>query len=125
MLYINILFILFIHLNCIIVHQSLLFIYRFIQIFISFNGFPCKVPPIHIYKRVHTVLNKHIIVCVKYYIFIVIKQGCHYREHIPILEHPAEIETYKVMQMFPSLTISDPPIFFSNGFSKLKDPQGN
>lgn len=52
------------------------------------------------------------------------KQGCHYREHIPLLEHTAEIETYKVMQMFPSLTITDPPMFFSNGITKLMDAHG-
>ncbi|KAL4142845.1 hypothetical protein QTP88_005239 [Uroleucon formosanum] len=51
--------------------------------------------------------------------------GCHYREHIPLLEHTAEIETHKVMQMFPSLTITDPPMFFSNGISKLMDAHGD
>jgi len=41
-----------------------------------------------------------------------------------LLEHTAEIETHKVMQMFPSLTITDPPMFFSNGISKLMDAHG-
>lgn len=51
-------------------------------------------------------------------------QGCHYREHIPTLEHAAEIETYRVMQTFTSLITVDPPTLFVNEFSKILNSQG-
>ncbi|XP_050441505.1 SANT and BTB domain regulator of class switch recombination [Adelges cooleyi] len=47
--------------------------------------------------------------------------GCHYREHVPLLEHTTDVEIHQVMQKFLSLTTVDPPMFFSDGLSKLTE----
>ncbi|XP_050521755.1 SANT and BTB domain regulator of class switch recombination isoform X2 [Daktulosphaira vitifoliae] len=49
--------------------------------------------------------------------------GCHYKEHVPLLENTSAAEIHKIMQMFPSLTTIEPPIIFSDSFSNYLDPK--